>query len=142
MLNTWHREENSASGGNRDHQRRPNSTAPDTIFLVHGFWVTPLSWEKWVESYEGRGYNVLTPTYPGFEGGVEALREDKRPPRLPASPRPRTDARRAPGRLAARPASPALPGSSAYLAILDPIRSPIGHHSFAKGQLSLHLVGY
>ncbi len=25
---------------------------PDTIVLVHGFWVTPLSWEKWVERYE------------------------------------------------------------------------------------------
>ena len=54
-------------------------TAPDTIVLVHGFWVTPLSWEKWVEHYEDRGYRVLTPTYPGFEGGVEALREDPSP---------------------------------------------------------------
>jgi hypothetical protein len=25
------------------------SAAPDTIVLVHGFWVTPLSWEKWVQ---------------------------------------------------------------------------------------------
>jgi pimeloyl-ACP methyl ester carboxylesterase len=57
----------------------PEPTAPDTIVLVHGFWVTPLSWEKWVEHYEDRGYRVLTPTYPGFEGGVEALREDPSP---------------------------------------------------------------
>src|SRR5919112_82921 len=28
---------------------------------------------------EGKGYRVLTPTYPGFEGGVEALREDPSP---------------------------------------------------------------
>jgi pimeloyl-ACP methyl ester carboxylesterase len=55
------------------------TTAPDTIVLVHGFWVTPRSWEKWVERYESRGYRVLTPTYPGFEGGVEALREDPSP---------------------------------------------------------------
>jgi esterase/lipase len=54
-------------------------SAPDTIVLVHGFWVTPRSWEKWVEHYEGKGYRVLTPTYPGFEGGVEALREDPSP---------------------------------------------------------------
>jgi pimeloyl-ACP methyl ester carboxylesterase len=26
-------------------------TAPDTIVLIHGFWVTPRSWEKWVERY-------------------------------------------------------------------------------------------
>jgi pimeloyl-ACP methyl ester carboxylesterase len=57
----------------------PEPTAPDTIVLVHGFWVTPLSWEKWVERYENKGYRVLTPTYPGFEGGVEALREDPSP---------------------------------------------------------------
>jgi pimeloyl-ACP methyl ester carboxylesterase len=56
-----------------------NAAAPDTMVLVHGFWVTPLSWEKWVERYEGKGYRVLTPTYPGFEGGVEALREDPSP---------------------------------------------------------------
>jgi pimeloyl-ACP methyl ester carboxylesterase len=55
------------------------AAAPDTIVLVHGFWVTPLSWEKWVERYEGTGYRVLTPTYPGFEGGVEALRENPSP---------------------------------------------------------------
>jgi pimeloyl-ACP methyl ester carboxylesterase len=57
----------------------PEPTAPDTIVLVHGFWVTPLSWEKWVERYEDKSYRVLTPTYPGFEGGVEALREDPSP---------------------------------------------------------------
>jgi hypothetical protein len=26
----------------------PNTAGPDTIVLVHGFWVTPLSWEKWM----------------------------------------------------------------------------------------------
>jgi len=56
-----------------------DATAPDTIVLVHGFWVTPRSWEKWVERYEGKGYHVLTPTYPGFEVEVEALREDPSP---------------------------------------------------------------
>jgi pimeloyl-ACP methyl ester carboxylesterase len=56
-----------------------NPTAPDTIVLVHGFWMTPRSWEKWVEHYEGKGYRVLTPTYPGFEVEVEALREDPSP---------------------------------------------------------------
>jgi pimeloyl-ACP methyl ester carboxylesterase len=60
-------------------ENTPNPLAPDTVVLVHGFWVTPRSWEKWVERYEGRGYRVLTPTYPGFEIGVEALREDPSP---------------------------------------------------------------
>jgi pimeloyl-ACP methyl ester carboxylesterase len=60
-------------------ENAPNETAPDTIVLVHGFWVTPRSWEKWVERYEGRGYRVLAPAYPGFEVEVEALREDPSP---------------------------------------------------------------
>jgi len=54
---------------------RPTMT-PDTIVLVHGFWVTPRSWEHWKTRYEARGYRVLTPAYPGFEVEVEALRAD------------------------------------------------------------------
>ena len=50
--------------------------APDTIVLIHGLWMTPRSWEEWVPYYEGKGYRVLTPGYPGFEVEVEALRED------------------------------------------------------------------
>src|SRR5215207_11409690 len=53
--------------------------APDTIVLIHGLWVTPRSWERWIERYEGRGYRVLAPAYPGLEVEVEALREDPSP---------------------------------------------------------------
>ncbi|OZM82523.1 carboxylesterase [Pseudonocardia sp. MH-G8] len=49
---------------------------PDTIVLVHGFWVTPRSWENWTSYYEAKGYRVLAPGYPGFEVEVEALRAD------------------------------------------------------------------
>ena len=52
---------------------------PDTIVLIHGLWMTPRSWEHWVPYYEAKGYRVLTPTYPGFEVEVEALREDPSP---------------------------------------------------------------
>ncbi|QTE27971.1 alpha/beta hydrolase [Pengzhenrongella sicca] len=55
-----------------------NST-PDTIVLIHGFWVTPRSWEHWVSHYEARGYRVLAPAYPGFEVEVEALNTDPTP---------------------------------------------------------------
>ena len=59
-----------------------NTTDPaatDTIVLIHGLWVTPRSWEKWVEHYESKGYRVLAPAYPGLEVEVEALREDPSP---------------------------------------------------------------
>jgi pimeloyl-ACP methyl ester carboxylesterase len=55
------------------------STAPDTIVLVHGFWVTPRSWEDWKARYEAAGFKVITPAYPGFEVEVEALRADPTP---------------------------------------------------------------
>ena len=53
-----------------------DDTRPDTIVLVHGFWVTPRSWEGWVDHYEKKGYTVLAPAYPGFEVEVEALNAD------------------------------------------------------------------
>jgi triacylglycerol esterase/lipase EstA (alpha/beta hydrolase family) len=52
---------------------------PDTIVLIHGFWVTPRSWEHWKEYFEEKGYTVLTLAYPGFEVEVEALRADPTP---------------------------------------------------------------
>jgi pimeloyl-ACP methyl ester carboxylesterase len=53
--------------------------APDTIVLIHGFWVTPRSWEDWIARYENAGYRVLAPAYPGFEVEVEALNADPTP---------------------------------------------------------------
>jgi pimeloyl-ACP methyl ester carboxylesterase len=55
------------------------STAPDTIVLIHGFWVTPRSWETWIPYYEAKGYRVIAPGYPGFEVEVEALNENTQP---------------------------------------------------------------
>ena len=55
------------------------TTKPDTIVLIHGFWVTPRSWEEWIDHYEARGFTVLAPAYPGFEVEVEALRADPTP---------------------------------------------------------------
>jgi pimeloyl-ACP methyl ester carboxylesterase len=55
------------------------SPTPDTIVLIHGFWVTPRSWEHWITHFEERGYRVLAPAYPGFEVEVEALNADPTP---------------------------------------------------------------
>ena len=56
-----------------------STTAPDTIVLVHGFWVTPRSWEQWIAHYENRGYRVIAPGYPGFDVEVESLNADPSP---------------------------------------------------------------
>ncbi len=52
-----------------------NADAP-TIVLIHGLWMTPLSWEHWIARYEGEGHEVLAPAWPGLEGDVESLRGD------------------------------------------------------------------
>jgi pimeloyl-ACP methyl ester carboxylesterase len=57
----------------------PAPTTPDTIVLIHGFWVTPRSWEHWITHYQDKGYRVLAPAYPGFEVEVEALNADPSP---------------------------------------------------------------
>ncbi|MEV2240706.1 alpha/beta hydrolase [Micromonospora sp. NPDC049891] len=49
------------------------------IVLVHGFWVTPRSWENWITHYESKGHQVVAPAYPGFEVEVEALNADPAP---------------------------------------------------------------
>ena len=45
------------------------------IVLIHGLWMTARSWDHWVDRYRAKGYEVIVPTYPGFELEVEALRE-------------------------------------------------------------------
>ena len=50
------------------------SKGPDTIVLVHGFWVTARSWEKRSTHYEPKGYRVLPPAQPRFEVDAEPPR--------------------------------------------------------------------
>jgi alpha-beta hydrolase superfamily lysophospholipase len=47
-----------------------------TVVLIHGLWLTPLCWEHWIERYEGLGYRVLAPTWPGMDASIEDLRRD------------------------------------------------------------------
>ena len=50
---------------------------PETIVLIHGLWMTPLSWEHWDARFSGRGHQVLAPAWPGMEDRtVESLRAD------------------------------------------------------------------
>ena len=40
-----------------------------TVVLIHGLWMTPLSWEHWVARYQGQGLRVIAPGYPGIKPG-------------------------------------------------------------------------
>jgi pimeloyl-ACP methyl ester carboxylesterase len=46
---------------------------PDTIVLIHGLWMTPPSWEGWIDRYTKRGYWVIVPDWPETEGPVDEL---------------------------------------------------------------------
>ena len=61
-----------------------HANGTDTIVLIHGLWVSALSWDPWIGRYQARGYHVLAPNWPGMETGVEQLRAVTRP-RSPAS---------------------------------------------------------
>jgi len=52
--------------------RDPNT--PDTVVLIHGLWMTPLSWEHWVKRYTDRGYRVVARAWPGMDIDIEELR--------------------------------------------------------------------
>src|SRR5438034_4103591 len=61
-----------------------SSTASDParvepVVLIHGMWMTPLSWEHWVSHYTDRGHHVLAPAWPGLEAEPEQLRRDPSP---------------------------------------------------------------
>lgn len=49
---------------------------PETIVLIHGLWLTALSWERWVAHYEARGHRVMARSWPGMEGDIDQIRRD------------------------------------------------------------------
>ena len=53
-----------------------------TIVLIHGMFMTPLCWEKWIPYYEAKGYRVFAPGWPGRDKSVEELRKAHPDPEL------------------------------------------------------------
>jgi pimeloyl-ACP methyl ester carboxylesterase len=53
--------------------------SPRTIVLIHGMWMTPLSWEHWAKRYSDQGHPVLAPAWPGLEAEPDELRRDPSP---------------------------------------------------------------
>ena len=49
------------------------------IVLIHGMWMTPLSWEHWASHYTDRGHRVLAPAWPGLDNEPAELRRDPAP---------------------------------------------------------------
>jgi pimeloyl-ACP methyl ester carboxylesterase len=52
------------------------SDPAQTIVLIHGLWLTALSWEHWDQRYTDDGFQVIAKSWPGMEGDIDALRAD------------------------------------------------------------------
>lgn len=50
-----------------------------TIVLIHGLWMTPHSWQPWIDRFTAAGYEVLAPAWPGVSELDEPLDHDKAP---------------------------------------------------------------
>lgn len=49
---------------------------PRTVVLIHGLWMTPLSWQGWADQLRSQGFDVVTPTWPRMNHTIEELRAD------------------------------------------------------------------
>jgi len=46
------------------------------IVLIHGLWMTSLSWENWSKRYSAQGYRVIAKSWPGMDADINELRRD------------------------------------------------------------------
>ena len=87
------------SSGWRPEECMSDAPPPDTIVLVHGFWVTPRSWEDWIDALRGQGLARARPGLPRVRGrgrGAERRPHADRGADGPGDHRaPRGDRRRA-----------------------------------------------
>ncbi len=50
-----------------------------TIVLVHGAWVTPACWDRFIARYEARGHRCIAPAWPFDDRPVQELRRNSAP---------------------------------------------------------------
>ena len=62
-----------------DHERaqvdRANASGLTPVVFVHGLWLLPSSWDRWVTLFEDAGYVCVTPGWPDDPETVAAARE-------------------------------------------------------------------
>jgi non-heme chloroperoxidase len=55
---------------------RANASNATPVVFIHGLWVLPSSWDRWVTLFEEAGYVGLTPDWPDDPHTVEAARSN------------------------------------------------------------------
>jgi non-heme chloroperoxidase len=54
---------------------RANASKSTPVVFVHGLWLLPSSWDRWVSLFEEAGYVTLTPGWPDDPETVAEARE-------------------------------------------------------------------
>jgi non-heme chloroperoxidase len=54
---------------------RANKSGKQPVAFVHGLWLLPSSWDRWVKHFEDAGYVALTPAWPDDPDTVEEAHE-------------------------------------------------------------------
>lgn len=52
---------------------------PSSIVLIHGLWMTALSWENWTKRYKDKGFRVIAESWPGMDIDIDELRRNPAP---------------------------------------------------------------
>ncbi len=59
-----------------DQIERANSSGLSPVMFIHGLWLLPNSWDRWVTQFEQAGYAAITPGWPDDPDTVDEARED------------------------------------------------------------------
>ncbi|SCD62045.1 Lysophospholipase, alpha-beta hydrolase superfamily [Streptomyces sp. DvalAA-14] len=52
---------------------------PATIVLIHGLWMSPHSWQPWIDRFTAEGHTVHAPAWPGVSELDQPLDHDRAP---------------------------------------------------------------
>jgi non-heme chloroperoxidase len=55
---------------------RANATGLQPVAFVHGLWLLPNSWDRWVEHFEAAGFTAITPGWPDDPDTVAEAKEN------------------------------------------------------------------
>src|SRR4051794_9356450 len=51
---------------------RTNASPRPPVVFIHGLWLRPSSWDRWVDLFEAAGYAAFAPCWPAEAGGAAA----------------------------------------------------------------------
>jgi pimeloyl-ACP methyl ester carboxylesterase len=52
-----------------------STAANPPIILIHGMWMTPRSWDSWIDHFTDRGFSATAPGWPGVKDPAEIRRD-------------------------------------------------------------------